>query len=971
MHMNNTRKKRIRALSLVGNQSEHSLVAKACAAAIIALVMTCGVWVCAAAQSESGSAAIEGTVTDSNSSALSGATVTIRNQDTGYSRTIVTDSNGRFSAGVMPVGTYVIKAVATGFAEARVEGAQLTVGMRKTINLTLQPPTTKEGGVIVSAGSENLDREEMGSGASIGLRYIGDLPLRGRNFPEFVKLTPGIVQESDRWGLVVSGQRSINSNVAIDGADFNDALQGNQRGGNDAVFFFPQTAVREFQVIRSGATVEVGRTNAGFVNVVTKSGGNGFHGEAFFLNRNPELTSPNAFDRSLDNKQNHFGGSIGGPIKRDRAFFFIGVEQNFLQVPFFVKFKPQPAGTVIPSELASLEGEHDGTNNPTAVFARSDITLSNRDSLNVFYTMSRVNGDNFNTELTPDNAQTTNYTRKGSSQAVKVGLTSVFNPNLLNEVRGQYANDNRDESPTVNSPLIAIAGFGNVGGDAARPRLFDAARYEATDNLSVNRGPHQFRFGADVNVNQLSQSRINNIQGRYDFLSLSDYVIKKIDRYRQTMAASSTDDFIFEGAQKEFALYAQGKLSLHRDLMLTAGVRWEGQWNPQPQRPNPTLIETQRIPNDLAQWQPRLGLAWNVAGTGNTVVRVSAGIYDARTPGTLMQRVTTENGVSTLFVDTKTDKNVFNFLHFPDMLTSVPPGIKLALPSVVGFQQEFRNPRSFQASTDVERVIGRNTVVSVGYIHNSTWNLQRRVDRNLFAPTIDATGMPIFPKDRPNKNISRFVVNESSAHSRYDGMVLSATRRFANRFSLQANYTLARALDDDSNERTFNRETALNPFDFTLDRSYSQQDVRHTFSLTGLTDLPGGFTFSSILLTHSGLPFTPVINVDTQNDGNDVNDRAIINGHVAGRNSMRQPSFFNLDMRLLKAFKLGETKHVDVIAEGFNICRNSNKYFGPDSVSEFGTVAKPSPTAGQPLFSPSTARFGGPRQVELGVRFVF
>jgi hypothetical protein len=202
-------------------------------------------------------------------------------------------------------------------------------------------------------------------------------------------------------------------------------------------------------------------------------------------------------------------------------------------------------------------------------------------------------------------------------------------------------------------------------------------------------------------------------------------------------------------------------------------------------------------------------------------------------------------------------------------------------------------------------------------------------------------------------------------------MTVTATRRMAARLSIQANYTLARSLDDDSNERTFNRETDLNPFDLTLERSYSTQDVRHSFNVTGLADLPGGLEFSGIVLARSAFPYTPVIGFDTQNDGNDVNDRAIINGRVAGRNSLRQPSFFNLDLRLLKALKVGESRHVDVIAEGFNVTRTSNKYFGPDAVSEFGAPAKPASVAGQALFAPSTARFGGPRQLELGVRFVF
>ena len=186
----------------------------------------------------------------------------------------------------------------------------MAVGTVRSVNLILTPSAGKASDSVFSAQQATLERQDAASGLSFGLRAVTDLPIRGRNFPEFVKLAPAVLQESDRLGLVISGQRAINSNVAIDGTDFNDALQGNQRGGNESVFFFPQSAVREFQVVRAGLSVEVGRTNAGFVNVVTKSGNNNWHGEAFYLNRNRRLTSPDAFDHSLDNRQNHLGGSL-------------------------------------------------------------------------------------------------------------------------------------------------------------------------------------------------------------------------------------------------------------------------------------------------------------------------------------------------------------------------------------------------------------------------------------------------------------------------------------------------------------------------------------------------------------------------------------------------------------------------------------------------------------------------------------
>jgi hypothetical protein len=193
----------------------------------------------------------------------------------------------------------------------------------------------------------------------------------------------------------------------------------------------------------------------------------------------------------------------------------------------------------------------------------------------------------------------------------------------------------------------------------------------------------------------------------------------------------------------------------------------------------------------------------------------------------------------------------------------------------------------------------------------------------------------------------------------------------SHRLQFQAGYTLAWNRDDDSQERNFNREVTLDPLLPELDAGPSKNDVRHTLRLSGILDLPYGFSLSAITLTRSAAPFTPVIGFDTQNDGNDDNDRAIINGHVAGRNSMRGDPFFDLDMRILKAFRVSEKGRVETFAEFFNVSHNGNKNYGPDAVSFFGSPSAPLATAGQAPFAPLTTRFGGPRQVQLGARFSF
>jgi hypothetical protein len=400
-------------------------------------------------------------------------------------------------------------------------------------------------------------------------------------------------------------------------------------------------------------------------------------------------------------------------------------------------------------------------------------------------------------------------------------------------------------------------------------------------------------------------------------------------------------------------------------------VRWEGQWNPQPTKPNPAIPETAFIPNDLKQWQPRGGLAWDVNGSGETVVRLSGGLYDARTPATLFQRVFTDNGITTVAVDSKFDPAVLSKLTFPNALTGVPVGLKVAAPRVFGFDPTFENPRSWQGSATLEQLVGQSFTVSLSYVHSSTKNLQRRLDRNLFPPTIDATGMPIFPLTRPYPTIGALSINESTAHSQYDALAVSLTRRLANHFQMQANYALARNMDDDSNEHLFRRETAQNPFDLAAEWSYAKNDVRHNVNFNALAELPGGFMAGAILFARTGTPFNPIIGFDTQNDANDENDRAIINGHVVGRNSLRQPAFFDLDLRLMKAFRFGASREIELIAEMFNVTRAANLNFGVDGVSPYGTPAQPVASGGQPLFAPSTARFGGPRQVQLGMRLVF
>ncbi len=370
-------------------------------------------------------------------------------------------------------------------------------------------------------------------------------------------------------------------------------------------------------------------------------------------------------------------------------------------------------------------------------------------------------------------------------------------------------------------------------------------------------------------------------------------------------------------------------------------------------------------------WQPRLGLAWNPDRAGRSVFRASAGFFHARTPATIFSRVFHDNGINVIGIDSNVAPAVLRLVPFPNGFTTPPPGVTGIVPRIFGMEAGFRNPRSFQVAAAFEQELGRHWALSAGYLRNSTWNLHRMIDRNLFPPTYDATGMPIFPTTRPDRSIGILQINESSAHSSYDGLLLTVNRRLANRFQLQGSYTYSVNHDDDSNERDFSRNLVLDPYNLQNQRADSKQDIRHNGVVSGLVLLPKGLTLSSLLQTRSGLPYTAVVGTDLQRDGNVANDRAIINGRVVPRNSFRQPAFFNWDLRLLKDFRITERARLALSAEVFNLVNASNKNFGPDQESVFGTPAAPNPNAGVPLEAPSSARFGGARQVQLGARFTF
>jgi len=928
---------------------------------------------------QANTASIRGTVVDPQNRPVPGATVVVNNTDLSSKRTTVADSEGSFVLSNLVPGAFTVEATGKGLVSRRPVRLTISLGSTTQLALKLSVAAVSQSTTVTGRGATSegntvappVNTDDAAAKIFFPGMEVTYLPNRDRDFSQFGQLAPGVKEDTYTNGVVVAGQRSSALITQVDGVNFNDALLGGRRGAGDGTFFLPQTVVREFQIVRSGVSAETGGTNAGFINVVTKEGTGKYHGEAFYTGRPSALTSADAFGNSLDNVQNTFGGSIGGPIHGTHAFFYTGIEQDFLHVPYWSQFEAQAPGVVVPGNLTGLQGQIVEKNSPTAFFGRIDEVLNPTNTLNLQLALNRVSssdvGDASTRSLgTLDNASSLS----GQSIWGKAAWTHVLSSRSVNEALVSWFHDHRNLTPNSIAPEIDINGFGVLGSNSLGQHLYTSDQLQLSDSVSISRGSALFTFGGSFAYDPAHEQREANLNGRFDYNSLPDYLAFNPRRFQQTFVTGNT---LYNGAVRELGLFANAKVTLRPRLTLTAGLRWAGQWNPQPPHPNPAITQTQAIPNDLSQWQPRVGLAWTL--TAKTIVRASSGLYSAPTPATFFHRVTADNGLQTIVADTYFDPQILPLTGAlsgtPHALPGPPAGLTTPQALIVGITPNFRNPTSFQAAADVEFDVTAKLNLATGYVHNSTWDLQRTIDQNLAPPTVNSVGIPVFPKIRPNPAIGRLLINQSSAHSSYNGLLLTATSQISRRTTITANYTLSKTVDNDSNLGPYSIDSALNPYDLEIERADSLQDVRHNFNLSAVLNLPVGFKFNPVLVARSGQPYTPLIGFDTQNDANDWNDRAIINGTEAARNSMRQPSFANLDLRIVKDFTLeGVGHHLDLFMDIFNVTGTGNRNFGAEGVSLFGLPNAPIFTAGQPLFAPNVAHLGGPREVQFTARLV-
>ena len=911
------------------------------------------------------SASLSGRVVDAAGAIVSGALVTATNLETNQKRSANSDAEGRYRFGYLPVGTYRVTVESQGFTPLDRQ-ITLTVGQAIDMPLKLNVKGVSER-VNITSDAPLIETVRTQVTETIRPTDISSLPLNGRNYLDLALLVPGVSQtntgSNQRFaetsavpgqGLSVTGQRNLNNSFIVDGLSVNDDaadLTGT---------YFSQEVVREFQVISSGGIAEFGRASAGFINIVTQSGTNDWHGGVygFFRNQRFDARNPLAPRKDLLT-QGQYGATIDGPINHDRTFFFTNFEQTRRNYSAVITIAPS-AVSAINSGLNAIgyRGSRVETGvvpagfDTTNLFARVDHRLNRRNQLTAHYSFYDITADN-SRNVGGLNAVSRGTALSDRDSTIAINNDTTVSSRTLNEARFQFTRS-RLEAPVNDGvgPAVNISGVANFGTATFSPLARDIDLYELVDSVSTQRGTHSVKGGVDFLQNRVKILFPGAVQGVYTFSpsgtppnqisALNNFLAGRYSSFQQAFGAPSQSQ-----SNPNIGFFVQDEWRARSNFTVNAGLRYDAQFLPNP------------IQSDTNNFAPRLGFAY-APGNRKTVIRASFGFYFDRIPLRATSNALQRDGTKYLVIQLSPTQP--GAPVFPNAL-AVQPATLPTKPNITRIDPNIESSYSEQANLQIERELPGNASISVGYLHLR--GLHIILSRNVNVPTVPASaGVPNLGRPDPNwGNISRF---ESSGDSYYNGMIISFNKRASHWVSLRVSYTLSKAIDDTGN---FFFSTPQDNFNLRDDRGLSDNDQRHRLVFSGTVEAPhtksnsqarrllNGFQLSYIFTYASQLPFNIVTGSDRNFDSNN-NDRPV----GVARNAGRGFDFASLDLRLARSFHLTEGVELKLTAEGFNLLNRSN--FGIPN-NTFGPGATPLPSFGQP-----TAAFD-PRQIQLGLRLSF
>jgi len=764
---------------------------------------------CPGFSQDASTGAIHGIVTDANGDRLPGATVAFVNVATGQRYSMNADREGWFAFELLTPGNYVGRAEFPKMSSQTTWPLRVDVGGVTEVEFRLVIEGAKET-VTVTGAPPMVETQPSAVSSLIDETAIASLPLNGRRYTDLALLTPGVTQDprglmsGSNGDLAFGGIRGFQSSFLVDGADNNNGFFAQARGRYRAPYQLSNEVVQEFRVSSNTYGAELGRAGGAVVNVVTKSGGNHMHGTAFYFMRDSMFSATQEFmDFKPHDQQQQFGFTLGGPIRRNRTFFFAGWDQHLFHIPAVVRFDdgsavvtPQPGpnpatpGDYGPTDqalvfataaqLSQQAGTFPASMVGNAGFAKLDTALSPHNNLSLRVNTSRYFGNN-NVFLDTASPQTTfgisdNGEEQVWTESATLSLTSSFSFHVVGHLRAQFSRDQEQSTSNSSDPLTRIPtiidGFGRA---SILPRQTREHRLHVAETLSLESGRHSWKVGGDALLTWTYDFFPSSFGGEYIFdpikvnpftfvpqegglelTPLRAYAHEVPHYYLQGLGSAVTNP-----DSNEYAGFLQDSIRVTDHFGLSLGARYDLQtFATRNLISNPLWPDSGKVPLNTTNFVPRIGLAYSIGNERPLVIRAGYGLFYTRIPQIYSSAVQNQNGLTPNFLflnnTNANDRQVFPL--YPNPLVNCPVsaatcGAPASLApylqaDISAFSHNFKTPKAEQASLSLEREVAPRLAVGLSYLYVHGIDLIRALDANL-PPPVDVT-YPVYDSTGDN-----------------------------------------------------------------------------------------------------------------------------------------------------------------------------------------------------------------------------
>lgn len=909
--------------------------------------------------------AIDGHVFDEQKAAVPGAVVTARNVATGQVRSATTSSQGTFRLASLPAATYEVSVELTGFAK-QTRKAQVQVASTVALDFTMSVSGQTET-VTVVGEAPLVQTTTSDVGQVITTRMVENIPLNGRKFQDLSLLVPGTrpanyydPTKTEVGGISYGGATGRNVIINVDGGDNNDGVV---RG---LLQQFSAEAIQEYKVTTQRYSAEYGRSTGGVVNVITKSGTNDLRGSLFYQWRNDSLNSLGYFEelQGLDKpefKQQQFGGTIGGPISKDKAFYFLSYERNMRDQSAIVD-----TGGVLPAE----EGPVAQPFRNNLLTAKLNFQLNDSNSLVARYSLEDQKRENDfvgGNVLESSGAINTNKIHSGI-----IKNTTTFGASKVNEllVMVQRFENNITANDNTN-PQIVTPDF-TFGANANTPQQTIQKRFQIKDDFAFRKenwgGDHDFKVGGELIRSHYGGFFVPTLYGNFNF----SQTLPSLDAYLNAIAdtfTGSAGDNEFDDNWTYVAGYVQDDWHVTPRLTLNLGLRYEIQTGPYTNEFD-TLARRSLVEagfnadrsQDKNNFGPRAGFAYDVKGDGRTVVRGGYGrYYDEIFQNITLYEYWSNVNSPTFFVSASPPP------FTPNQYQANRDAIRNSFidPSFAGQQLRLTSPNLRQPSNDQYNVgfsqaIGQKASIDVDYVYAKGNDEIHRWRIN----TAQNLSTELSPVGQFEPTLGPFIVEGNRGRSKFQGLYVAGKVR-SDRAYVIGTYAWSEAKNIADGFNTL-------PADITnqnseMDYNWTPNDIRHRATLAAVYQMGAGFQFSTGVQWNTGKPFNPLAGLGGIRAAVRANDPATGQMFprnecvIGGEDKCRSDDYFTWDLRLSKMFKMGGARELEIFGQVFNLTNHTN--FNRDTYVNTFT----SPNFGNPTSIIDNSQ----RQAELGARFRF